>query len=78
VRVLESLFEAGFYLEATYPIRSDEIKGEGQFGSKQIEFDIIHICRKRDEEPEPISWARLRRQIMRDVRQLQEILEQHQ
>ena len=29
VAVLESLFDAGFYLEATYPIRSDETKGEG-------------------------------------------------
>lgn len=34
VDVLESLFNSGFYLEATYPIRSDETKGEGEFGSK--------------------------------------------
>jgi hypothetical protein len=33
--VLESLFDAGFYLEATYPIRSDETKGDGEFGSQQ-------------------------------------------
>lgn len=78
VAVLESLFEAGLYLEAAYPIRSDETKGDGQFGSKMVEFDIIHVCRKRLVEPEPISWARLRRQIMKDVRQLQEIIEQHQ
>ena len=82
VAVLESLFQAGFYLEAAYPIRSDETKGEGAkpgtFGSQQIEFDIIHVCRKRLEEPEPISWARLRRQIMQDVRQLRDIIEQHQ
>jgi hypothetical protein len=78
VAVLESLFGAGFYLEATYPIRSDEIKAEGQFGSKLIEFDIIHVCRKRLDSPHEISWARLRRQILSDVRQLQEILEHHQ
>lgn len=82
VNVLESLFDAGFYLEATYPIRSDDTKGEGgkpgTFGSQLIEFDIIHVCRKRLEEPEPISWARLRRQILIDVRQLQEIIEHHQ
>ena len=78
VAVLESLFDAGFYLEAAYPIRSDESKGSGEFGSRKIEFDIVHVCRKRLQEPEPISWARLRRQIMRDVRQLQEIIEQHQ
>lgn len=78
VAVLESLFDAGFYLEATYPIRSDETKGEGEFGSKKIEYDIIHVCRKRIEEPKEVSWARLRRQIMQDVRQLQDILTKHQ
>src|SRR5690606_34115547 len=57
---------------------SDETKGDGEFGSKLIEFDIVHVCRKRLEEPEVISWARLRRQIMRDVRQLREIIEQHE
>ena len=45
VSVLESLFDASFYLEATYPIRSDETKGEGEFGSKTIEYDIIRKAR---------------------------------
>jgi len=82
VAVLESLFEAGFYLEGAYPIRSDETKGEGAkpgtFGSQLIEYDIIHVCRKRIEEPQEVSWARLRRQIMQDVKQLREMLDQHQ
>jgi len=70
VAVLESLFDAGYYLEATYPIRSDETKGEGEFGSKTIEYDIIHVCRKRTEEPKPVSWARMRREVLEDVRRL--------
>ncbi|SMC55261.1 Protein of unknown function [Desulfocicer vacuolatum DSM 3385] len=78
VSVLESLFNAGFYLQATYPIRSDETKGSGEFGSRKIEYDIIHVCRKRNEDSKPISWAKLRRQILRDVRDLQELLEHHQ
>jgi hypothetical protein len=82
VSVLESLFDAGFYLEATYPIRSDETKGEGAapgtFGSQTIEYDIIHVCRKRMAEPQPISWARLRRLIMDDVRRITNLLTQHQ
>jgi hypothetical protein len=82
VAVLESLFQAGFYLETAYPIRSDETKGEGAkpgtFGSQLIEYDIIHVCRKRSGETQEISWARLRRQIMQDVRQLQDILTKHQ
>jgi len=77
VAVLESLFDGGYYLEATYPIRSDETKGEGEFGSKTIEYDIIHVCRKRTEEPKAVSWGRMRREVMADVRQLQAMLENH-
>lgn len=77
VSVLESLFDAGFYLEATYPIRSDETKGSGEFGSQKIEYDIIHVCRKRMEEPKAISWAKMRRQVLQDVRSLQDLLEHH-
>ena len=81
VAVLESLFNAGYYLEATYPIRSDETKGEGAkpgtFGSQTIEYDIIHVCRKRTEDPKPVSWGRMRREVMADVRQLQAMLENH-
>lgn len=77
VAVLESLFDAGFYLEATYPIRSDETKGEGQFGSQKVEYDIIHVCRKRTEEPKPVSWARMRREVLQDVHQIQQLLQNH-
>lgn len=78
VAVLESLFDAGYYLEATYPIRSDETKGENaSFGAQKIEYDIIHVCRKRTEEPKPVSWGRMRREVMADVRQLQAMLENH-
>jgi putative DNA methylase len=78
VAVLESLFDAGFYLEATYPIRSDETKGDNaQFGAQKIEYDIIHVCRKRTEEPQAVSWGRMRREVLADVRQLQAMLENH-
>lgn len=78
IAVLESLFDAGFYLEATYPIRADETKGDNaQFGSQKIEYDIIHVCRKRTEETKAVSWGRMRREVMADVRQLQSMLENH-
>jgi putative DNA methylase len=77
VAVLESLFDAGYYLEATYPIRADTAMDSGQFGSKTIEYDIIHVCRKRTEEPKAVSWGRMRREVMADVRQLQGMLENH-
>ncbi len=78
VQVLESLFDAGFYLEATYPIRSDETKGEGEFGARKVEYDIIHVCRKRTFEPTPVSWAKMRRVIQREVQRLKDLLQHHQ
>jgi SAM-dependent methyltransferase len=75
VDVLESLFEAGYLLTATYPIRSDEIKGsKAQFGSKKIEYDI-HVCRKRLEEPEPVSWAKMRRYVREEAARLKKLIE---
>jgi len=76
VDVLEALFNAGYLLVATYPIRSDETKGAtGAFGSRKIEYDIIHVCRKRMEEPKAVSWARMRRWVKDEASQLKELLE---
>ena len=53
VSVLESLFEADFYLEATYPIRSDETKGKGEFGSRKIE--LRHHARLQEADGGPAA-----------------------
>src|SRR5207247_6465145 len=47
------------------------------FGSHKIEHDIIHVCRKRIEEPASVSWGRMRREVLQDVRRLQALLEHH-
>lgn len=76
IDILRALFDAGYMLIATYPIRSDESKGESaQFGSKKIEYDIIHVCRKRLKDPEPVSWARMRRWVKSEAQRLKELLE---
>ena len=78
VSVLASLFDAGFILEATYPISSDETKGDGgQFGSRKIEYDIIHVCRKRLEEPQPVSWAKMRQWVKTELKRLRRLLESY-
>ncbi|HKQ77894.1 MAG TPA: hypothetical protein VJ810_29625, partial [Blastocatellia bacterium] len=70
---------------------SDETKGAGAkpgtFGSQKIEYDIVHVCRKRvcrkrvcdkrAEEPQPVSWGRMRREVLKEVRQFRQILEHH-
>ncbi len=76
IDVLKALFDAGYLLVATYPIRSDESRGEkASFGSKKIEYDIIHVCRKRLEDPQPVAWARMRRWVKSEAQQLKELLE---
>ena len=76
IDVLKALFEAGYYLVATYPIRSDESKGDNAaFGSKKIEYDVIHVCRKRLKEPEPVSYAKMRRFVREEAERLKGLLE---
>jgi adenine-specific DNA methylase len=74
--VLRSLFDAGFYLEAAYPIASDEMKGEaGQFGAKGTEYDIVHVCRKRLEEPKAVSWPKMRQWVKSEFLRVRPLLE---
>ena len=76
VDVLKALFDAGFILVATYPVSSDEMKGKkGEFGSKKIEYDIMHVCRKMLEDPQPVAWANMRRWVKEETAHLKEILE---
>ena len=76
--VLESLFDSVFYLEATFPIASDEMKGVGgQFGAKGAEYDIIHVCRKRLDEPEPVSWPKMRQWVKAEVKRLRRLLKSY-
>lgn len=76
--VLRSLFDSGLYLEATYPIASDEMKGKGgQFGAKGTEYDIIHVCRKRLEDPTPVSWPKMRQWVKAELARLRPLLESY-
>lgn len=72
--LLRSLFDAGFYLVAAYPTHSEALNSIVIQATKGITYDIIHVCRKRLGEPEPISWSRLRREVTSQARaQLKEI-----
>ena len=73
--VLDSLFESGFLLEQTFPIASDEGKGEGgQFGAKGTEHDIIHVCRKRLKDPQPVSWPKMRQWVKAELNRLKPLV----
>lgn len=72
--LLRSLFDAGFYLVAAYPTHSEALNSIVIQATKGITYDIIHVCRKRLGDTEPISWSRLRRDVTSEARaQLKEI-----
>jgi adenine-specific DNA methylase len=66
--LLTSLCDSGFEVTATYPINSDMrkfIKGES------VSFDIVLVARPTDERT-PISWRRLRIDILNGLETLRE------
>lgn len=72
--LLRSLFDAGFYLVAAYPTHSEALNSIVIQATKGITYDIVHVCRKRPDEPQPIPWSRLRREVQREAReQLKEL-----
>ena len=73
--VLEALMDSGFYIEAIYPVTSDESKGENaEFGSKKIEYDMLHVCRKRLNDPTTVSWAKMRQWVKAELTRLRHLL----
>lgn len=76
VAVLESLFNAGFYLIAVYPYESDARKG-GALGAQKIAYDTIHVCRKRNGQlsNKKQSWAGVRQSIRKKAREEIELIE---
>ncbi len=70
--LLRAVCNAGFTLEAVYPIHSERehslhlLDKEGA-----ISYDLIHVCRKRDSDAavEKRSWAGIRQEIRRRARE---------
>jgi hypothetical protein len=69
--LLESLCNNSFEVTATYPINSDLHKF---FGGESVSFDIVIVARPADEQT-PVSWRRLRIDILNRLETLRESLE---
>jgi len=69
--LLESLCNTGFEVTATYPINSDLMKF---IGGEAVAFDIVIVARPSDDQT-PISWRRLRIDILNRLELLRESLE---
>ena len=67
--LLESILNAGFYLEAVYPIHGESSSSLHLMGKSNISFDLIHVCKKLLVQPSKNkSWAGVRREIRRLAR----------
>jgi len=49
----------------------------GQFGAKGTEYDIIHVCRTRLEDPAPVSWPKMRQWVKAELKRLRRLLESY-
>jgi len=60
--VLNAILEAGFYVAAVYPVRSEGHTGiHGEVGN--IRYDIPFVCRKRKGDGQAVSWEALKDEI---------------
>jgi hypothetical protein len=71
--LLESLCNNNFEVTATYPINSDLNKF---IDGEAVSFDIVIVARPTEERT-PISWRRLRIDILNQLAKIQESLEEH-
>jgi adenine-specific DNA methylase len=68
--LLDSLCNAGFVIEAIYPIHGESESSLHLMGNKAIAYDLIHICKKRNGQSETRqrSWAGVRDEIRKKAR----------
>jgi adenine-specific DNA methylase len=69
--LLESLCNAGFLIEAIYPIHSESESSLNLMDMQSISYDLIHVCRKRNgrAEGKQRSWAGVRQEIRSKARE---------
>ena len=75
--LLESLCNAGFVIEAIYPIHGESESSLHLMDKKAISYDLIHVCKKRNGQSETRqrSWAGVREEIRKKARKETEMIE---
>lgn len=68
--LLESLCNAGFLIEAIYPIHGESESSLHLMDKQAISYDLIHVCRKRNgQSGKERSWAGVRQEIRSKARE---------
>ena len=66
--LLQSLCDTGFEIAAVYPIHAESESSLHLLDKENIAYDLIHVCRKRRENPSDRSWAGVRQVVRRRAR----------
>ena len=66
--LLQSLCHTGFEIVAVYPIHAESESSLHLLDKENVAYDLIHVCRKRRENPSDRSWAGVRQEVRRRAR----------
>ena len=67
--LLQALCETGFELVAVYPIHGEREESLHLQDKENVSYDLIHVCRKRRQDPRQRSWAGIRLEVRRRARE---------
>lgn len=75
--LLESLCNAGFVIEAIYPIHGESESSLHLMDKEAISYDLIHVCKKRNgnDDIKQRSWAGVRQEIRKKAREEIQMIE---
>ena len=66
--LLQALCDVGFEIAAVYPIHAEREQALNLQDKENVAYDLIHVCRKRRENPTNRSWAGVRQEVRRRAR----------
>ena len=66
--LLQSLCDTGFEVAAVYPIHAESESSLHLLDKENVAYDLIHVCRKRRDNPSDRSWAGVRQEVRRRAR----------
>jgi adenine-specific DNA methylase len=61
--ILQAVLNSGFYISATYPVRSEMEASTHLHLMENIKYDVILVCRKREIIPSERRWTSILREI---------------
>jgi adenine-specific DNA methylase len=65
--LLEALLQSGFYITATYPVRSEMKASTHLHEMENIAYDMVFVCRKKTTNPATVQWSTLRESVVQSV-----------